>query len=299
MIAPRRFLPSVQSLLALEAVERMGSVGAAAEDLALTHSAVSRQMRILQDQLGVELFRRRGKGLSLTQSGVDYARSARECLHDLARASLKLRAAGSQISLNLAIRPAFGMHWLAPRLQAFVGLHPGITVNLSTRLAPFDLAREGIDAAIHFGERDWTGMAYMPLAGERLIPCCHLDLLPQGTEAEDLMSKPLLHLENRPGAWEEWFERHGLCAHHLRGMLFDQFTSMADAAMLGFGIALLPDHLAERYFADGRLRPAWPEYTDAKGQYYLVWNPLQTSSRPLTLLLDFLQQDANGFTLQR
>ncbi|AZY96030.1 LysR family transcriptional regulator (plasmid) [Paracoccus sp. Arc7-R13] len=290
MIAPRRFLPSIQSLLALEAVERVGSVGAAAEDLALTHSAVSRQLRILQDQLGVELFRRKGKGLSLTQSGVDYARSARGCLQDLARASLKLRAAGSQASLNLAIRPTFGMHWLVPRLRDFAQLHPEITVNLSTRLAPFDLASEGFDAAIHFGEKDWTGMAYMPLATERLIPCCHPDLLPQGEGVAGLLSKPLLHLQNRPGAWEEWFERHGLCAVHLRGMLFDQFAAMAEAAALGFGIALLPDHLAERYFTEDRLRPAWPEYTVAKGQYYLVWAPLQTPGRPLALLLDFLRQ---------
>lgn len=290
MIAPRRFLPSIQSLLALEAVERTGSVGAAAEDLALTHSAVSRQLRGLQDQIGVELFRRRGKGLSLTQSGVDYARSARGCLQDLARASLKLRAAGSRASLNLAIRPTFGMHWLAPRLRQFAELHADITINLSTRLAPFDLAHEGIDAAVHFGERDWTGMAYLPLAGERLIPCCHPSLLPQGAEAAELLSKPLLHLGNRPGAWEEWFEQHGLCAVHLRGMLFDQFVPMAEAAALGFGIALLPDHLAERHFAEGRLRPAWPEYTDAKGQYYLVWSPLQTPGRPLALLLDFLRQ---------
>lgn len=289
MIAPRRFLPSIQSLLAIEAVDRLGSVVAAAEDLALTHSAVSRQLKILQDQIGVELFRRSGKGLTLTPSGIDYAHAARDCLRDLARASLKLRAAGSRVSLNIAIRPAFGMHWLAPRLQAFARRHPEVTVNLSTRLAPFDLAREGIDAAVHFGGRDWTGVNYLPLAGERVIPCCHPDLAPDEENSTSLLSKPLLHLESRPGAWEEWFDRQGTRAVRLRGMLFDQFTNMADAAALGFGIALLPDYLAERQFAEGRLVRAWPSYTETKGCYYLVWSDQGKLGPALTLLLSFLR----------
>ena len=97
MIAPRRFLPSVSSLLALEAVERLGSATLAAAELSLTHSAISRQLRHLEDQIGVTLFERAGRALVLTPSGKDYAATARGYLQDLARASLKIRAAGARI----------------------------------------------------------------------------------------------------------------------------------------------------------------------------------------------------------
>lgn len=292
MIAPRRLLPSVSSLLALEAVERLGSATAAAEELSLTHSAVSRQLKHLEEQIGVTLFHRQGKGLALTPAGADYAASIRDYLQDLARASLKIRAAGTRQSLNLAVLPAFGTHWLLPRLRRFSEDHPDITVNLSTRLAPFDFARESFDAALHFGPRDWQGVDYLDLMQDRIIPACASDLCPSGPPAPpDLLALPLLHLESRPGAWEDWFRRHGLAADRLRGMLFDQFAHMAEAAALGFGVALLPSFLAEAEFARGRLVPAATGYVTLEGRYALVWPQMRPASRPLTLLLRWLRAD--------
>lgn len=293
MIAPRRFLPSISSLLALEAVERLGSATAAAEELALTHSAVSRQLKALQDQIGVTLLRREGKGLALTPAGVDYAASIRDYLQDLARASLKIRAAGEQSSLNIAVLPAFGTHWLLPRLRRFTTEHPEIIINFATRLSPFDFTREPFDAAIHFGGADWTGANSLELARERVIPTCAPGLMP-GTDAqpEDLLSLPLLHLESRPGAWEDWFARQGCPAGHLRGMLFDQFGQMAEAAALGYGVALLPAFLAEAEFRSGRLRPAIDRYTEVDGAYHLVWPQIRSPSRALQKLLKWMEAEA-------
>lgn len=292
MIAPRRFLPSVSSLLALEAVDRLGTATAAAEDLALTHSAISRQLKALQDQIGVTLLRREGKGLALTPAGIEYAASIRDYLQDLARASLKIRAAGERSSLNLAVLPTFGTHWLLPRLRRFADAHPEITINLSTRLAPFDFTREPFDAAIHFGGADWPGAMHLELARESVIPACAAAMVPLGRVAvQDLLGLPLLHLESRPGAWEDWFARQGLSAGHLRGMLFDQFAQMAEAAALGFGVALLPRFLAEAEFASGRLRPAVGGYTDVDGAYHIVWPQVRSASRPLQRLLGWLQDD--------
>ena len=289
MIAPRRFLPSVSSLLALEAVDRLGTATAAADELSLTHSAVSRQLKQLEQQIGVSLLHRQGKGLALTPAGADYAASARDYLQDLARASLKIRAAGARSSLNLAVLPAFGQHWLLPRLQGFAQAHPDITVNLSTRLRPFDLAREPFDAAIHYGGRDWQGVEYLELAREEIIPACAPGLLPDGpVTAERLLTLPLLHLESRPGAWEDWFARHGQPAARLRGMLFDQFAHMAEAAALGFGLALLPRFLAEAEFARGRLRPAAARHVEGEGRYFLVWPQARPVGRPLRRLIDWL-----------
>lgn len=290
MIAPRRFLPSVSSLLALEAVDRLGSATAAAEELSLTHSAVSRQLKALQDQIGVTLLRRAGKGLSLTPAGMDYAASSRDYLQDLARASLKIRAAGESSSLNLAVLPNFGTHWLLPRLRPFLQENPDIMVNFGTRLAPFDFTRDPFDAAIHFGGADWSGAHHLELARESVIPACSPSFLEAGPlSPAALLSRPLLHLESRPGAWEDWFARQGCPAGHLRGMLFDQFAQMAGAAALGFGVALLPRFLAEAEFKTGRLRPVVDAYTEVDGAYYIVWPQVRKPSRPLQKFLKWLE----------
>lgn len=292
MIAPRRFLPSVSSLLALEAVERLGSATAAADELALTHSAVSRQLKVLEEQLGVCMFRREGKGLALTPAGADYARSVRAVLRDLARASLRIKASGERASLDLGILPAFGMAWLSPRLVGFSRAYPEITVNLTSRLSSFDFNRDKLDAAIHFGRQDWRGVHYLELARERVIPACAPDLAPDGPlPPEALLPMPLLHLETRPGAWEDWFTRMGHAPGNLQGMLFDQFGNMAEAAVLGFGVALLPEFLAENEFARGRLVPGFGDYMDVEGSYYLVWPRETEPSRALKALLGWLQGD--------
>lgn len=272
MIAPRRFLPSINSLLALEAVERLGTATAAADELSLTHSAVSRQLKVLEEQIGVSLFIRERKGLRLSPAGTAYARSVRDCLNDLARASLKVKSSGSRANLNLAVLPAFGMYWLGPRLQSFMRTHPDILINQSTRIKPFDFEREDFDAAIHFGTEDWRGVNHLPLLRERVIAVCapdFADQLPLPPEA--LLSTPLLHLESRPGAWEDWFKAHGQEADRLRGMLFDQFTNMAEATVAGTGVALLPEFLAVREFQRGRLVPASSGYVEVEGTYFLVW----------------------------
>ncbi len=290
MIAPRRFLPSISSLLALEAVDRLGTATAAAEELALTHSAVSRQLKVLEGQLGVTLFLRDGKNLRLTQAGAEYSQAARGILQDLARASLKVKATGSKRSLNLAILPAFGMYWLNPRLRAFCTANPDILISQSTRLAPFDFEREKFDAAVHFGERDWAGVNYLPLVSERSIAVCAPDFagaLP--LSPAQLLDQPLLHLSSRPGAWEAWFQSHGHEAGRLRGMLFDQFANMVEAAVSGFGAAIIPEFLAEREFARGRLVPASDGYFDSGGIYYLVWPKAQETSDALTRLLGWLE----------
>ncbi|MEJ1990248.1 MAG: LysR substrate-binding domain-containing protein [Maritimibacter sp.] len=291
MLAPRRFLPSISSLLALEAVDRLGSATAAAEELALTHSAVSRQLKVLEGQLGVTLLVRDGKSLRLTRAGETYSQSARTILGDLARASLEVKATGSRESINLAILPTFAVNWLTPRLRDFHKAHPEILISQSTRLERFDFEREKFDAAIHFGEKNWSGVNYLPLTGERIIAVCAPDFaddLPL-TPAR-LLNMPLLHLESRPGAWERWFQRLGCDAPRLRGSLFDQYTNLTEAAVSGLGAALLPEFVASKELARGRLIPASGGYVENDGTYYLVWPKSGETSNALKLLIDFLRK---------
>lgn len=295
MIAPRRFLPSISSLLALEAVDRLGSATAAADELALTHSAVSRQLKVLEEQLGATLLQRKGQGLELTNAGVEYAQTAREVLQTLAGASLRLRADPSGGSLSIAILPAFGMHWLAPRLPQFSAENPDVTVNLGTRLAPFDFNREKYDAAIHFGQRDWQGVEYLALARETVLAVCAPTLMAAtATDPKVLLDLPLLHLESRPGAWENWFDAHGTEAEGLRGMLFDQFSTMAGAAALGFGAALLPEYLALSEIESGRLMRAYGDPMRTTGEYFLVWPAGQPPRLPLQRFTSWMTEQAEG-----
>lgn len=280
MIGPRRFLPSIHSLLALEAVDRLGSASAAARELALTQSAVSRQLKALEEQLGVQLVLRTGLRLQLTPAGREYVATARSSLQRLAQASLKLKANPTGGSLNLSILPAFGMHWLAPRLRGFAMLHPEVSVNLSTRLQPFDFATEPFDAAIHFGRRDWSGVAYLAIMREEVVPVCAPSMIPPGGAAA-LMDAPLLHLDTRPDAWEQWFRAQGVSPGALRGMLFDQFSTMIQATVHGLGVALLPGYLVERDIRKGRLVVASDGPRVSLGDYYLVWPQNRGESAPL------------------
>ncbi|MES2434210.1 MAG: LysR family transcriptional regulator [Pseudomonadota bacterium] len=268
----RRYLPSMPSLLALEAVDRLGSASAAAEELNLTQSAISRQLQVLEGQMGLSLIIRDKHRLRLTPAAQDYCREIRRALQALNQASLTLRANPNGGTLNLAILPAFGMHWLAPRLARFAAQHPEVTVNLSTRLQPFDFAISHFDAAIHYGRQDWSGVDYLPLMEEDLLAVVSPSLLKAPlTNADDILSYPLLQLESRTGDWGRWLSHHGHPNQRPPAMLFDQFATMTQGAIHGLGVALLPVFLIERELTENRLIPAFGPAIPSLGSYYLVW----------------------------
>lgn len=276
----RRYLPSIPSLLALEAVARLGTASAAAAELNLTQGAISRQLQALEGQMGVTLLVRDRHRLRLTPAAQDFVTAARRALGTLSQASLALRANPTGGSLNLAILPAFGMHWLAPRLAGFARAHPEVTVNLSTRLKPFDFADSPFDAAIHYGRQDWPGVDYLPLMEEELLAVAAPTLLPAPlTSADQILTLPLLQLESRPGDWGRWLAHHGNAGPRPPAMLFDQFATMIQAAVHGLGAALVPTYLLTRDLAEGRLAPAFGPPQPAQGSYSLVW-PRDRPPRP-------------------
>jgi LysR family glycine cleavage system transcriptional activator len=278
MIAPRRFLPSIASLRALEALDRLGSASAVAEELSLTQSAVSRQLQVLERQMGVDLIQRSRKKLSLTPGAQDYAAEIRQALGQIAQASLRLQVAPVGGTLNLAILPAFGMRWLMPRLPEFARLHPDVTINMSTRLVPFNFASESFDAAIHFGDANWPGTQNMLLRHEQLLPVCAPSLIKD--QRPDIATLPLLHIQTRPHAWKDWFASQGQAqSGSLPGTMYDQFSTITQAALHGLGVALMPDYLVEQDLATGRLVALHDQPTDAQGAYYLVW-PQEKSRDP-------------------
>lgn len=279
---PRRFLPPMAVLCAFEAAARHQSFTAAAAELSLTQSAVSRQIRSLEELLGAELFVRERQTVRLTQAGEAYAQEIRAALQRLSSATLGFRANPQGGVLNLAILPTFGTRWLAPRLPRFLAAHPGVTINLATRLAPFDFHTDQIDAAIHFGPPEWPGGARLDfLMKETVVPACSAQLLKSHSfrKPVDLLKAPLLHVASRPDAWKRWFIAMGVKVDDVHGMLVDQFAVAAQAAISGLGVALLPMLLVEGELASGDLRVAIDKPMESAEQYYLAW-PLNRDRYP-------------------
>lgn len=293
MLIPRRFLPSLPLLTAFEAAARTGSITAAGKELSLTQSAVSRQIRALEEQLEVELFHRERQKIRLTASGEIYAREIREALRKISSASLNLRANPFGGTLNLAILPTFGTRWLAARLPRFLAAYPGITLNLFTRLSMFDFRMESIDAAIHFGQAEWNGAELVHLRNEIVVPACSPELKAKfGFERPaDLLAAPLLHQTTRPDAWERWMDLNDVEAGAVHGMLFDQFATAAQAAMAGVGVALLPEFLIEEELQSGKLVKAVERSTPSAGAYYLVWPSDRGDHPPLVAFRSWILEE--------
>ncbi len=295
MSTPRRFLPSISSLRALEAVDRLGSASAAAEEMSLTQGAISRQLQALERQMGLDLVQRSHKRLTLTQAAQDYAAEIRSALAQITQASLRLKSSAVTGTLHLAILPSFGMRWLMPRLPEFGRLHPDITINMSTRLQPFAFAGEAIDAAIHFGDADWPGTDALLLRHEQMIPVCAPALLrgQKLSRPQDVLSLPLLHIQTRPQAWSEWLQSYGVAENtKIDGTMYDQFSTIVQAALHEFGVALLPDYLVEQDLATGRLVPAFGTAREARGAYYLVWPRAKSRDPTLKRFRDWLSTQA-------
>lgn len=272
MPKPRRLTPSLSLLSAFEAVCRTGSTLAAARDLDLSQGAVSRLIQNLEGQLGVTLFLREGRRLVPTDAALAYRRDVVKALDLITRGAMRLRSNTSGGTFSLSVLPAFGTRWLAPRLPAFLAAHPGITINLGTRVRPFDFEEEGFDAAIHFGAADWPNAGFAKLFDEVLVAAAAPGFLanfPVG-QAADLIGLPLLQLDSRPAAWASWFAHHSVSAPTPQGMLFDQFAPMVEAAVHGLGVALLPQFLAQAEIAEGRLTQLFNGAPGA-GSYFLVW----------------------------
>lgn len=295
----RRFLPPMSLLCAFEAAARHQSFTAAAAELHLTQSAVSRQIRALEERLGAELFVRERQTVRLSPAGQTYVQEIRGALARIANATLGFHSNPQGGSLNLAILPTFGTRWLAPRLPQFLAAHPGITIHLTTQLSQFDFLLENVDAAIHFGLPHWPGAGLELLMGEAVVPACSPGLLAQHGFAQprDLLRAPLLHLASRHDAWQRWMARHDVAVGQVQGMVLDQFATAAQAAMAGVGVALLPRFLIARELQQGDLVPALPQLPDMESaeRYYLAWPTSRADYPPLQALRTWLKQAAQEF----
>lgn len=292
----RRKIPGTELLVAFETAARHQSFTRAAEELSLTQSAVCRQISALEDFLGVQLFNRIKKRVTLSEAGQIYARQVRENLKKVEHDTLSLMAhRGSGGVLELAVIPTFATSWLIPRLGDFHSKHPGITLDLTTRAEPFIFTDTVFDAAIHFGDPVWPGAITEYLFGEEMVPVCSPALLSSEIpiEPETLVGMRLLHQSARPDVWREWFEVAGLThVNAMGGSRYDLFSMLVEAAKSGLGVALVPRFFVLNEIASGELVVPCEYVLHNQRSYYLVYPENKVGSASLQVFCQWLREQA-------
>jgi len=296
----RRKIPSTAALVSFEAAARHESFTKAAEELSLTQSAICRQIASLEEFLSVELFRRSRRGVKLTEAGLSYSRRVATQLDAVERDTLSVMGQQGANVIELAVVPTFGTQWLLPRLKDFQHRHPEVTVNLTNRTRPFLFADTDFDAAIYFGDADWSGTQSHRLMGENPMPVCSPILLGDnsGLSAEQIAQLPLLQQTTRPYAWRQWFNARNLnVSRDMTGPRYELFSMLAQAAMHEMGIALIPPFLIQRELAERRLVIANPETLPSIKAYYLMIPERKVESASLRAFRDWLIEQAKGYAL--
>lgn len=274
----RRKIPSLQALACFDAAARHESYTRAAQELALTQSAVSRQITALEAFLGVALFKRTRHGVALTRRGAEYAVQIAPRLQALEQDTLDVMSAqGGGGALHLAAVPTFATRWLIPRLPLLAAGHPDITVHIETRTRPFMFAESPFDAALYAGTAEqvasWVGTQALRLMPDEVLPVCSPTLM-AGQDAlspEAMAQMPLLQQSTRPQSWRQWFDALGVSAPQaLAGPRYELFSMTAAAATQGMGLALVPRLLIDAELARGELVIANAQAAPGDRSYFLV-----------------------------
>jgi LysR family glycine cleavage system transcriptional activator len=296
----RRKIPSLQALTCFEAAARHESYSRAAQELALTQGAVSRQIAGLEEFVGTALFRRTRHGVVLTERGAEYAHQVAPRLQALEQDTLDVMSAqGMGGAIHLAAVPTFATRWLIPRLPELKALHPEIMVHIETRTRPFMFADTVFDAALYAGTPEqvsnWAGTRALRLLAEEVVPVCSPQFLgPQSALTPEAIAElALLQQSTRMDGWRRWFDAMGVPAPKaLSGPRFELFSMTAAAAACGLGLALVPRLLIQAELARGELVVACAQPLPSERAYYLV-QPERADERPvIKTFLGWLQQAA-------
>lgn len=271
-----RHLPPLNTLRSFEAAARLASFSKAADELYVTHGAVSRAIKQLEDFLGLKLFQRRTRQVLLTPAGAVYAARVRDALDRLAGATLALTRDDAKGPLSVSTFPSFAAKWLVPRLFRFRRAHPGIDMRLETTEKLTDFDSDGIDIAIRFGRGNYPGLNTDLLLSEELFPACSPRLLEGPVplrKPADLAQHTLIH-DDFPIDWAGWLRMAGVeNVDAYRGPVFSSSVLAMQAAVQGEGVVLARSALAGDDLATGRLVKPFDLSLPSDAAYYAVCPP--------------------------
>lgn len=268
-------LPSLNGLRAFEAAARHRSFTLAAQELNVTQTAISHQIRRLEDELGIRLFERRNRALALTPQAADYLPGIRAAFQDLRAATDRLRRNTGDRVLTVSTLTSFAVKWLLPRLASFQAAHAGIDVRITTSTDLVDFRRGDVDAAVRYGRGQWPGLRADWLMTEHLFPVCSPALLKGKTalrRPEDLARVTLLHTASGAEDWRLWLTAAGLPPDLSRqpGLTFDLAFMAVQAAIDGIGIAIGQSAYVADDIAKGRLVVPFDITLPADAGFYFV-----------------------------
>lgn len=274
-------LPSLTGLLAFETAARHMSFTRAAQELNVTQTAISHQIRRLEEQLGKPLFIRRNRTLLLTQEAQDFLPLLRTAFADIRRATDAFRRKDSDGVLTVSTTASLATKWLVPRVAAFQEAHPGVEVRITTSASLVDFTRDDVDMAVRYGRGHWAGLHAEWLMAENIFPVCSPSLPTREKplrRPEDLAHHTLLHTMVSREDWQLWLTAAGLpqSIADRRGLVFDQWFMAVQAAVEGLGVALGRSQLVEADIAAGRLIVPFDIVLPRDAGYYIV-SPKETA----------------------
>jgi LysR family glycine cleavage system transcriptional activator len=294
---PVMALPSLHGLRAFEAAARHMSFTLAAAELNVTQTAISHQIRRLEEQLGVPLFIRRNRTLLLTREALDYLPSVRSAFEDLRRATDRLHRSNHDGLLTVSTTASLATKWLVSRVAAFQDANPDIEVRISTSAHLVDFRRDEVDMAVRYGRGSWPGLRAHWLMAEHIFPVCSPSPPSDGKplrRPEDLAHHTLLHTTVSREDWQLWLTASGLpiSIAARRGLMFDQGFMAVQAAMEGLGVALGRTHLVEADIAAGRLIAPFDVVLPQDAGYYVVAPEATADTPKINLFREWLMQSA-------
>nr|WP_315594004.1 transcriptional regulator GcvA [uncultured Cupriavidus sp.] len=266
-------LPPLNAIRAFEVVARRLSITIAAEELHVTPGAVSRQIRTLEDALGIALLVRGHRQIALTRAGEEYYRAVTKSMDVLREATVRLTRRTRRTQLKVRAYTTFAMRWLIPRLSSFHAANSGIEVLLTASLDPVDFRREDIDGAIRLGDGKWSGANAHRLVSNILVPVCSPTVAKKVRKPADLQRQVLLHSIARPDDWACWLAAAKVDGEvDARSGMTYQSSAMAYAAALeGQGFAIAQRFLVEDDLGSGKLVAPFRKAVDMGDfTYYLV-----------------------------
>jgi LysR family glycine cleavage system transcriptional activator len=266
-------LPPLTALRAFEAAARLESFSKAADEMFVTHSAVSHQIKSLEEYLGVPLFSRQGRRrVTLTSEGIYLAERVRSALIQVAEAAAAISRQRRTNRLNVSVLPSFAARWLMPRMGRFMELNPGLEVNVQTSSDLTDFARDETDLAIRWGRGNWPHLHSEHFLDDEYFVVCspkfNRGRLPK--KPQDLAKYPLMRAD--PGMWKRWFQTAGVdLPEPTVGIEFNDAALMLQGALDGSAIALTRSSIAAWDLERGNLVRLFDAALPSDRGYYLVW----------------------------
>ncbi|KAF3997124.1 transcriptional regulator GcvA [Glaciimonas immobilis] len=299
-MADLRKLPPLSALRAFEAAARHDSFSRAAEEIHLTPGAISHQVRALEEELGLAMFTRHGKRITITDQGRRFAATIRSALTDIANAAEALKADARQKRLTISALPSFAARWLAPRLWKFIDLHPDTEVVLQSSSQLQDLRREQVDVGIRFGVGHYPGMMVEKLMDDYYYPVVSPHYrqghLPESPQA--LAQCTLLRMDTDE-SWQPWFDAAGISIPEpKRGLQIEDASLLLRSASDGLGIALTRHAIALQEIASGELIRLFDIVIRCPNAYYFACPPEAMNKPQVQAFRCWLMEEIRQFKAQ-